>query len=383
MKALRKLSLLVIAVVLLSVHTRGASAQSGTNPLQVDMPSDRFTFSTDADFVITGTMMNNSDNPVGISFRRYQALPKAWTTSVCFGTNCFAAQVDSAFEVFGAHESREFILHVNPRMLDISDSGWVYLRVRAETGSIGDTVSFLLRPVFEPGQPPIVFQLMKADSGKVFTGNGPFVVGATFQNRSADTLKFVYQVASQLPTGWTGSLCLRDSCASLQNGSASIRYTMVSLVSQTVRMRIENTTGVSLTEPDSAVFYLTVKPQTKNSADSMVYRFVAQLLPAAGVTAAAATPTRLLLGSVYPNPLAITGGSAEVSFAVQADATANVSLALYDVGGKVIAQLPCGIVERGISTRSISLRNVEPGAYFARVSDGTSLSNPVLVRIER
>lgn len=373
---LSKFSLFFAFVLLVGVQ---ASAFAQSTALSVIFSADRMEFSNDGDQVLQGTMTNTSDDTVVISFARRQALPKGWSTSVCFGTSCYASQIDTAWEAFGPHETRELILHVNPRMVDQPDSGWVYVRIRAETGVISDTASILVHAFFIPGEPPIIFQKIKSDSGQVFTGNGPFAVSATFQNRSADTVKFRYHLDAHLPAGWTSTLCIRDSC-----GATDILYPMASLVSQAVRMRMQNTSGPSLTAPDSAVFYLTVLPRTKNSADSQQFRFVAKLMPPAGVESIVATPLNtIMLGSVYPNPVNMTGQTGEVAFTVRSGRAAHGSFVLYDVAGKVVLQISFGQIEEGMSSHQISLRNVEPGAYFARISDGSALSNPVLVRVTR
>jgi hypothetical protein len=340
--------------------------------ISVTFSSTRLVFSSDADQVVSGTMTNTSDDTVVISFARKQWLPKGWGTSVCFGSSCYASQVDTASEAFFPHESRELILHVNPRMLDRYDSGLVFVRIRAETGNIADTVSFLIHAIFAPGEPPIIFQKIKSDSGVVYMGDGPFVYSATFQNRSADSAKFAYHLSAQMPEGWTASLCIRDSC-----GSSDIRYPMAPLLSQAVRIRLQNT-GTPWNRSDSAVFYLTVKPQTANPADSLQYRFVARLEPKSGVAESSTFSNTLMLGQVFPNP-----ASGDVDFAVQTGVAAACSLVLYDPAGHVIVQLPLGHVETGMSNREISLRNVEPGTYFARISDGSVLSNPVMIRVTR
>ena len=375
-------TLLLIAGALVCGKPRELSATPITNgALTVEVPSDRMEFSSDADHVFIGTMTNNSNDTLRISFWRSQRLPKGWTTSVCFGASCYAAQVDSADDTFLPNEQRELILHVNSRMVDHADSGLVFIRVRAENGVLGDTASFTVRAVFQPGNPPIIFQKVKSDSGQVFSGNGPFLVNATFQNRSADNYKFAYHLDASLPSGWSAGLCIRDSCDDLGSTGADILYPMASLVSQTVRMKVQNTSGTPLTQPDSAVLYLTVRPiGTGNSADSMQYRFVAMLQPQSGVQSTDALPVNsLMLGSIFPNPAA----SNDVEFAVRSQRAAECAFVLYDEAGRVVVQSKLGSVSAGSSTRSVSVRNVQPGVYFARISDGRTLSNPVLLRIQR
>jgi hypothetical protein len=107
-------------------------------------------------------------------------------------------------------------------------------------------------------------------------------------------------------------------------------------------------------------------------------------MPPAGVEMAADVQANsLMLGSVYPNPVNTVGQTAEVEFVVRSGRTAHCSFVLYDVAGKVVLQSAFGQIDGGMSSHRVSLRNVEPGAYFARISDGQTLSNPVLVRVTR
>jgi len=90
--------------------------------------------------VINGFVKNLTDSNLYISFRRNQTLPDSgWTTSVCFGTLCYAWFVDTEKYEFTPGESLEFSFHVT--LPDTAKGAAVtYLRLSALTGNPADSI---------------------------------------------------------------------------------------------------------------------------------------------------------------------------------------------------------------------------------------------------
>ena len=111
----------------------------------------RFDFDPNSIFTLTGEITNLTTDPVKIIFNRtHLRLPQEWTSSVCFGANCFSPKTDSiqpsnAFNLEPGTKG-SFILNIycpTARRDSVID----YIRFTSLTGDPGDTQSFVLKGV--------------------------------------------------------------------------------------------------------------------------------------------------------------------------------------------------------------------------------------------
>jgi hypothetical protein len=95
----------------------------------------------------------------------------------------------------------------------------------------------------------------------------------------------------------------------------------------------------------------------------------------AGQSAGAVEPSHGLALDVSPNP---TSRGMKVSYALPA--AANVSLRLYDVGGKLVKTVDCGYVQPGNNVVSLSGLDLARGAYILKLESGaTSVTRKLVI----
>lgn len=102
---------------------------------------------------LTGHMTNLLIAPVDIKFYRYHVhIPATWTSSICFGDNCYAPRTDSfatttqPYSLPPGGTGGEFRLSMYcPANYTMSDSIVDYVKFVAVGGDDGDTIGVLLR----------------------------------------------------------------------------------------------------------------------------------------------------------------------------------------------------------------------------------------------
>ncbi|HYM19629.1 MAG TPA: hypothetical protein VEW28_01355 [Candidatus Kapabacteria bacterium] len=96
--------------------------------------------------IITGHLKNKTTSNIPLKFyRTHLHLPDSWTSSICFGTNCFAPRTDSFAVGSGytlpAGGSDDFTLHLYcPNNVSTTDSVYDYIKFIAESGDPSDTL---------------------------------------------------------------------------------------------------------------------------------------------------------------------------------------------------------------------------------------------------
>ncbi len=105
---------------------------------------------------LSGGISNLTNGPVQIIFHRtHLHLPSSdWTSSVCFGVNCFAPFVDSippssAYSLDPGNHGT-FVMNFNSQDNLHVDSIVDYIRFTALSGDPGDTLSFILKAITNP-----------------------------------------------------------------------------------------------------------------------------------------------------------------------------------------------------------------------------------------
>ncbi len=78
-------------------------------------------------------------------------------------------------------------------------------------------------------------------------------------------------------------------------------------------------------------------------------------------------PTGFTLNSAYPNPF-----NNVINFCFNLPLESGISLLLYDLNGKTVADLSPGTLSTGRHTLSFDAANLASGVYFANISDGKS-----------
>jgi hypothetical protein len=261
-----------------TVHLEKRTAQllSPALSLRVTIDTDKMDVSDGKDHTFNGTITNTADTALYLFFRRYQVVPNGWTSSVCFGSSCYANTVDSMGQVFGARQSQKLIIHAVPALEEKPDSCTIFLTLGSASGNPADTTMIAVKAYFWPGPHPIIFKL---DDSKVrwsvIGGGQPHLFTPNFQNLSGDPVMYHFLMQPErMPAGWNTVFCVVDNCPGGTDESHQFDPVYGDNYSEKVTIKL---TSPALTEKDSAIFYFSVHPQTQNPADSAIYRFVAIL----------------------------------------------------------------------------------------------------------
>jgi len=225
---------------------------------------------------------NISNTDQGIYFYRSQRIPAGWTSSVCWGSNCFAASDDSESATIHPGDSLLLTLDMTAAFNDVPDSGKVWMRIGV-LNSIPDTVQLSFYSAFIPHNPPLIFQWAAGSKFQyVFNGAGSHSMTNYLENHGGVATNFKFTIQDSLPEGWSRTLCIVSQSKTTCANGDTVSYVFPDFPSGTyhgegtyrerVRIMLQSS---SLVRKDSAVFHLAIKPKTTNPLDSANYRFVA------------------------------------------------------------------------------------------------------------
>jgi hypothetical protein len=133
------------------------TAAGGTTSFSLTITDPRVNFTSGSTGNIKGHIVNNTDMPLQLVFRRWQTLPPdEWNSSVCFGDLCYIYFVDSLpwgdnypYYELPAKGEAEFKLAVfAPAGAD--DSMHAYIRISALNTAQEDTAGFFVAAKAEP-----------------------------------------------------------------------------------------------------------------------------------------------------------------------------------------------------------------------------------------
>jgi hypothetical protein len=130
--------------LLLTVLVSSAFAQS----IELSLDEHRVEFSSNKGGDVSGRIYNKTNDELKIVFRRWQTLPKDWTTTVCLDV-CYADFVDSLpwgpieNSTIEPNSFTPFIIHFYPSA-NSNDSGVVYVRISVVASSEDDTLGVLV-----------------------------------------------------------------------------------------------------------------------------------------------------------------------------------------------------------------------------------------------
>lgn len=129
-----------------------SSPQSGKS-FNIVMGNTVINFDPGVTTPLSGGISNLTIQPVQIIFHRtHLHLPSSdWTSSVCFGVNCFAPFVDSispsSAYILDPANHGTFVMNFNSQDVSHVDSIVDYIRFTALSGDPGDTLSFILKAI--------------------------------------------------------------------------------------------------------------------------------------------------------------------------------------------------------------------------------------------
>jgi hypothetical protein len=138
-------SIFLSIAMLLSLAANAQTQNQLPFSLQVDITTKDFVVGGDVE--VKGHIKNKTDSTLKIAFVRTQNIPCGWTTSVCFGAQCYAQTKDDNLDEpseFPAGEEREFVFHIASRECQAGESNTM-VKVIAMSGNSADTQTLYIR----------------------------------------------------------------------------------------------------------------------------------------------------------------------------------------------------------------------------------------------
>jgi hypothetical protein len=128
--------------------------QQSVNSFKITFPKTTIPIDSGKITELIGKIDLLGNDSVQINFHRtHLHLPDGWTTSICFGSSCYATTTDSligGFTFNKAFNSTFTLDFLCPRGATQIDSIIDYITLNNENGVPGDTVSFILKGIFSP-----------------------------------------------------------------------------------------------------------------------------------------------------------------------------------------------------------------------------------------
>jgi hypothetical protein len=346
--------------------------QSGPSTVQL---------SSDGEYTFECTVRNVSSVADSIYFKRSELLPVGWTTSVCWGTNCFADAVDSVIYVIPPLGTASLSLNVFPCLNNTPDSTTVSLRVGV-LGSSSDTMLLPFQVSFVPANPPLVFQWSGVSYpgpsfDTNFVGNGNHILSNFLENDFGLGAEYKFSIQDSLPAGWMLTTCvqgLQNNCTS----GDSLKVAFEPFGSDNYQQLLKFTLNVpEITTTDSAIIYFAVHPEISNPADSATYRFSMVVESTnSGVASQSGGQAGMAITNAWPNPL---HPASMLHLEVMTDKDGPVTAGIYDLDGTPKGTLELGSLSVGSNELQATVPDLASGEYIIRIQQGTDA--PEIVRI--
>jgi hypothetical protein len=351
---------------------------SDSLPFSVTLSTTPLIASSEDDALFEGFIANNSTDSLSIRFDRTQNLPLGWTSSVCFGTFCYAPSVSSDSYLFNPNQNLALIIHQYPALSDMPDTATIYLRLSAPAKDPADTMLLKLVTYFVPPDPPLIFKFSDTNYTQTFIGTGLHFLSPTLENHAAQKVTYALTMQDSLPDGWTATMKIGSK------SGTSIQYPFYGIGNvdgndqQVITFSINAT---NVTKTDSAIIYLSVHPETTNPADSANYRFVAVVNPSSGVASDGSDlRAGIVVTNAWPNPLM---ASTKLNLEVATDRSGLALAHIYSIEGTSIATISLGELAEGSNRLQIGDLDLPSGNYIFRIEQGSAVSQPIRVNFIR
>ncbi|MDP4234748.1 MAG: T9SS type A sorting domain-containing protein [Bacteroidota bacterium] len=324
-----------------------------------------------------GLIRNTNITADTIKFNRMQSLPCGWTSSVCFGENCYSPGTDSAWYVFPSDTTMLLTLDINPGYSPIPVNPIIYLTLTALTGDRADTIQLPFYITYVP-QDSLSFQMTAVNFSQSFQGSGKHPMRANIQNLSCSPNTINVSTQQILPLGWSSKICINgDNCAS-DTTTISFPFAGAGDLNASQDILLWATVPPSFSKTDSAVFLVHVHPSGASIADSGTYRFSMIVNPTLGIPDGDAEPRAgIVVVNAWPNPLLATS---KLNLEIMTDRSGPAEAHVYDIGGVEKATVEVGELSVGSNRVLLSGFAVPSGEYIVRIQQDGASSEPIRIR---
>lgn len=292
--------------------------------------------------------------------RTQNELPANWTSSLCFGVNCYPPNVDSATtnEPVQPGDSVEISVHFYPD-LNIPGTGHVQIQI-GTTHNPTDRTTMNLVASTEP--PPVNdIQVIYSDTlANGTVGINELVLYAYVKNISqVDQTIFLVRTENEIPANWTSALCFDINCYPPNIDSV----TTTEIISPGDSIEVSVHFYPDLTVPGTG--HVQIQLGSMNHPDVRTIINETATTVATAVTGNSNVIRKFALKQNYPNPF---NPSTSISFTIPE--RSNVTLKVYNITGKEIKTLINEEKEAGIYNINFDGEKLSSGIYFYEITAG-------------
>lgn len=362
--------------------SRNGRFQTLSLPFTVsESDSNRVQLNNDGTFTFECTVTNLSQGTDTIYFKRSQILPIGWSSSVCWGSTCYAP--DDSFEHYDIPQFgfASLSLNVSPCLNNVPDSTTIWLEVGV-LGSSSDTVMLPFHISFIPPNPPLVFQWSGLSGvgpsfDTTFEGAGEHSIRNLLENEFGLGANYNFTIQDSLPQGWSLTTCVQSNYADTCTSGNNLTVNFSDINDSTDQQAVKFTLNVpALTATDSAIIYFGVHPEISSPADSATYRFSIVVQNTNGVTSQPSEQAGMTITNAWPNPL---HPASTLHLNVMADQAGSVTAGVYDLNGILRGTLEFGSLNAGSNDLQASMPDLPSGEYIIRLQQG--IISPQIVRV--
>ncbi len=190
-------------LILLLIFSAFAFSQS----MRITVTDTVMNGNTGESFVFEGYVHNTTAGAIVVHMlRKTNNIPDGWTTTICFGTNCYPPSVYEATEAINPGDSMFFDITFNTD--DMPGYGESLLLFEDLVNGTKDSVLFKVSTT-----KPKAFALGITDTLMRGRPGQSFVFETYLHNRSNDAIVVhMFRKINQIPESWTTTLCFGATC---------------------------------------------------------------------------------------------------------------------------------------------------------------------------
>ncbi len=330
----------------------------------VDMKDTSAVVEPGTSIVLEGYVHNTSGSDIFLQANRIvNDIPGTWTTTLCFGDNCYPPFVNivptdnngnPAFLPVASGDSAFFDITFNTADNDSTEYGNALVTFQDVITTETDTVSFSVTAQ-KPAPPGPAFSVSSpADTTvNIQGGQGHEFQGMVYNTSDKPLTFFLIRRQNAIPAAWSTSLCFGacpqaevDTVNSLIMNGDSLQYTV--------------TFNTDDQNSDSGFVQIAIFADGETDTVTQVFTVSSTVTDIEPLDTQEITTFRIL--GNYPNPF---NPSTTISY--QLPQLSKVTVTVYDVSGKAVYTQDLGRQQSGVQHFRFNAENLSSGAYLYRI----------------
>ncbi len=309
--------------------------------VEIIRPGESFTFET--------YIHNLTDSVVIIQVNRLQNLiPEDWSTTMCLGVSCYPPGVSEVNSAIMPGDSVFFDIVFSTGLSP--DTGQVLLQFTdLMSGQMTEQSLTVVTQLPEP-----VIEIAVMDSSVTGQPGQELITKGMVYNISDTTQKVVLvKHENNLPDDWSSQLCL-DSCFTPETDTVSTDLSKGDSLQFGIRF---------LTSDQPATASVNLLIFAEGNEDTLKQTFYAETQSTALEPQAQFNPQKFTLLGNYPNPF---NSETTIRF-FSPEQLSSVTLQLFSVSGKLIAERKTGAAKSGLNHLRFNANHLASGVYLYRI----------------